>query len=236
MHMQNDCAKHLMIRWQADCTWLTCTLLRTQQVVLMANGHVAVWGNSGNDYNEDSLPPKISEAQGRIVAVSARGYHTCALLDDNTARCWGRDADGESSGIDGQRGVKAVAAGIFHTVALFTNSSVGCWGRNCALPSASKLHSSFKAVAAGYDYSAALTQDGLPAHLDAGYITFNGHTYTWPEPPSSFPNGARLTAISGGANYTAGVHEEVDMNLVMTGALLCMSLPIAATLVTHHID
>jgi alpha-tubulin suppressor-like RCC1 family protein len=78
------------------------------------------------------------------VAVAAGGGHTCALLADDTGRCWGANGSGELgngttsvsrtpttvAGGGGSVTARAVAAGGSHTCALRANSTISCWGHN----------------------------------------------------------------------------------------------------------
>lgn len=74
-----------------------------------------------------------------FVAVS----HTCALLTDGTARCWGVNQDGQLGDgttvgsaapvvVEGLAGVAQIAAGYDHTCALLTDGTARCWGGNQA--------------------------------------------------------------------------------------------------------
>ena len=74
-------------------------------------------------------------------------YHTCAVLDDATVRCWGYDGDGrlgygntDSVGVSQAPGTvgpvdlgpgrtaKAISAGDAHTRAVLDDATVRCWG------------------------------------------------------------------------------------------------------------
>jgi hypothetical protein len=92
----------------------------------------------------------INLGTGRTaVAISAGSTHTCAVLDNATAKCWGAGANGRlgygdqsSLGDDaGEMGialaavslgtgrtVKALSSGDAHTCAILDNNSVKCWG------------------------------------------------------------------------------------------------------------
>ena len=136
----------------------TCALLRS-------SGEVKCWGrgdrgqlgtgdidnrNLGDEANEmgESLVA-ISLGEGRTAkAVSAGWEHTCAILDDDTVKCWGfgiggrlgqgngdliGDAKDEikdlaSINLGKNRTAKAVSAGGKHTCAILDNDMVKCWG------------------------------------------------------------------------------------------------------------
>jgi len=76
-----------------------------------------------------------------VTAIAAGGYHTCALLEDGTVKCWGFNNFGQlgngASGagiatpvsVIGLTGVTAITAGDAHTCAL-AGGSVYCWGQS----------------------------------------------------------------------------------------------------------
>jgi alpha-tubulin suppressor-like RCC1 family protein len=99
----------------------------------------------------DSLPP-IDLGTGRTAQTIVAGqYHTCALLDDSSLKCWGEndlgqlgqgdpDDRGDDPGEMGDnlkpidlgtgRHVISVGASVFGNCALLDDGSVKCWGSN----------------------------------------------------------------------------------------------------------
>jgi alpha-tubulin suppressor-like RCC1 family protein len=107
----------------------------------------------GDDELPSSIGPvSITTARGvSVTRLEAGGFHTCALLSDGSAKCWGRGDYGQlgtasaenvgddelpssaaSASVARGRGVTitALAAGGHHTCALLSNGSVRCWGNN----------------------------------------------------------------------------------------------------------
>ena len=133
----------------------TCAILDNDKVKCWGNG---VFGRLGYDNNtpkgddsremgEDLLT--VNLGTGRTAkAISAGNEHTCAILDNDTVKCWGRGDSGElgqGSGdtlghTDGHmaaleaidlgegRKVKAIASGYRYNCALLDNAEVKCWG------------------------------------------------------------------------------------------------------------
>jgi alpha-tubulin suppressor-like RCC1 family protein len=127
---------------------------------VLGNGSVRCWGYGGNgalgygnsdNVGDDETPASagpVNLGAGRTAtAVSAGDYHTCALLDNATVRCWGFGANGrlgygdESSvgltntpaaagpvDLGAGRSARAISAGGSHTCAILDDGSVRCWG------------------------------------------------------------------------------------------------------------
>ncbi|HWB69735.1 MAG TPA: hypothetical protein VG518_07135, partial [Solirubrobacterales bacterium] len=124
---------------------------------LLDNGTVRCWGFNawgqlgyGNTTqigdNETPAAAGPVDLGGRnAVAISAGVYHTCALLDDGSVRCWGRGdvgalgygntenvGDNETPGsvapVELGRDALAISAGEVHTCALLVDGALRCWG------------------------------------------------------------------------------------------------------------
>jgi alpha-tubulin suppressor-like RCC1 family protein len=75
--------------------------------------------------------PTVSET---ALQVSAGTQHSCALMADQSVRCWGDNSRGQTAGsssyssIAGISGVTEVSAGENYTCALDADKKVRCWG------------------------------------------------------------------------------------------------------------
>jgi alpha-tubulin suppressor-like RCC1 family protein len=124
----------------------------------ISDGTVRCWGANANGQLGDGtttqrlLPVivKNSTNTGSLTAVASivpGGIHTCALLTDGTARCWGFNGNGQiGDGTTTQRllpvvvkneagsgsltGVTQLSAQEVHTCARSTDAAVRCWGKN----------------------------------------------------------------------------------------------------------
>lgn len=123
---------------------------------LLDNGGVRCWGR--NTYgqlglghtrvigdNEPADAGNYVDVGGPAVQITTGVAHSCALLDDGSVRCWGRNAFGqlglghtddvgddeapvEQPAVDVGGSVAQIAAGGEHTCALLTDGTVHCWG------------------------------------------------------------------------------------------------------------
>jgi len=123
---------------------------------ILDDGMVNCWGNGkfsnstsggrlgdGTD-SSSTYPRSVSLPVGRTaISIDAGIDHTCAILDDSSAVCWGLNSMGQLG--DGTTdnsttpvtvsmptglGVAEISAGWIHTCAVATNASVYCWGNH----------------------------------------------------------------------------------------------------------
>ena len=89
------------------------------------------------------LEPDDSQSSGPAKAVTGGNKHTCAILDDDSLKCWGENDSGQlgdgttddkdiPTPVDLGTGKTAVAvsAGWAHTCAILNDNTLKCWGRN----------------------------------------------------------------------------------------------------------
>lgn len=113
---------------------------------LRGNGQVLCWGD--NSYGQlgngtvadDSTTPVATTGLGQAVSLGTSRLHICAALADGTARCWGRNENGEiGSGalgepvrtptpVAGLDTVREIGAGDGFTCARLADGTSRCWG------------------------------------------------------------------------------------------------------------
>jgi cysteine-rich repeat protein len=137
------------VRQIAAGWWHTCALLDSGTVRCWGASHVGQLGygnqNSiGDDEFPDSYGP-IKFGDDLVRQIAAGNFHTCALLDSGSVRCWGSSSSGqlgygnknnigdftpaaEVGDVNVGGDVIQLTAGSEHTCALLDSGSVRCWG------------------------------------------------------------------------------------------------------------
>jgi alpha-tubulin suppressor-like RCC1 family protein len=81
------------------------------------------------------------------TAIAAGNFHTCAILDNSSIKCWGLNDSGQlgigdttnrvylgddlpAVDLGAGRTARGIAAGDSHTCAMLDNTSIKCWGKN----------------------------------------------------------------------------------------------------------
>lgn len=158
---------HLMkVDLGTDQRALELALGSAHSCALLQPGQVKCWGGNqsgelglGDTFNRGDNPDEMGDALpavdlgpgAKAVHITAGDFHTCALLDSNSIKCWGQNGSGQLGQGDGKprgdspsdMGVNlfpvdvgtsaapvALGAGTSFTCALFDNASVRCWGGN----------------------------------------------------------------------------------------------------------
>jgi alpha-tubulin suppressor-like RCC1 family protein len=168
-----------------------------------------------------TIPVAVSELSG-VIAVSAGGSHSLALLENGTAVAWGENSGGQLGdgtendsdvpvAVSGLSEVVAVAAGRDHSLALLSDGSVMAWGSNgngqlgngtetkSTVPVAVSGLSGVRAIAAGGGFSLALLSDGT---VMAWGNNGNGQLGNGSETSSNVP--VAVSGLSGASAISAG--------------------------------
>lgn len=116
----------------------------------LGQGHTNYLGDGASEMG-DNLPA-IDLGTGRTaVAITSGSSHSCALLDDDTVKCWGYNWAGQlgqghanilgdavsemgdnllAVGLGSGRSATAITSGSEHSCAVLDNGSLKCWGYN----------------------------------------------------------------------------------------------------------
>jgi len=117
---------------------------------ILDDGTLKCWGlngygqlGDGSTSTQQYTPTSISLGNHTAVAISTGEYHTCAILDDGSLSCWGKNTWGQlgngntnqqnspvNVNLGSGRTALAVSAASEYTCALLDTGSIKCWGRN----------------------------------------------------------------------------------------------------------
>lgn len=112
------------------------------------NGAAKCWGQNAqgqlgnNSVISSSVPVAVQGLATGVVAVTANGFHSCALTSAGGVKCWGANDRGQLGATVAMQslipvdvtgltsGVKSITAGGYHTCAVTTAGRIKCWGSN----------------------------------------------------------------------------------------------------------
>ena len=114
---------------------------------VLTGGRAHCWGRNDSGQLGSGAVGGASPSPGPplslsgVVSISAGTGHSCAVLTDGTARCWGWNGSGQvgdgttlnrasPTSVSGLLGVAAISAGDQHTCARSIDGSARCWGIN----------------------------------------------------------------------------------------------------------
>ena len=153
-HLKEDLGSHTPQALAAG-DFHQCIILKN---ATLNHGRLMCWGQNSNrqlgvgDTTNKATPIAVTASvlghtgdgatPKTVKSVAAGYYHTCALLNDDTVKCWGQNANGQIGGGSGgttsgtvgdplSGTANRIAAGWFMTCAvLSSDSSVQCWGKD----------------------------------------------------------------------------------------------------------
>ena len=126
---------------------------------LLHDGDITCWGSNtfgelglGDTTWRNTPDESVDLGSARTaISVEASGRSTCAILDNQTLKCWGINEDGQlglgdnlhrgdgpnemgdnllAINLGASRHATSVSGSLFHTCALLDNGTVKCWGSN----------------------------------------------------------------------------------------------------------
>lgn len=122
-----------------------CARLDDGSVKCWGNNGIGILGTGSSASRATPASQGIDFGVGRTVSSFHVGlWSQCAILDDDSLRCWGdnrngqlgygdtttRGAPGPAVNVGPGRVASEVSVGMFYTCALLDDGSVRCWGPN----------------------------------------------------------------------------------------------------------
>jgi alpha-tubulin suppressor-like RCC1 family protein len=175
-------------------------------------------------HRDGNMVEKKRERLSGVRQVSAGLYHTCAVLNDGTLRCWGNNGSGQLGNgtntnsnlpvtVSGITNAVTVSAGGGHTCAVLNDGTLRCWGANwngqlgngtntnSNLPVVVSGISNAVAVSAGWGHTCAVLNDGT---LRCWGHNLYGQLGNGTNTPSNLP--VTVSGISNAVAVSAGLY------------------------------
>lgn len=183
--------------------------------------------------DQSNAPGLVPDAPAFVRIAAGRG-HTCALMAEGAAYCWGSNFDGElGDGTQTGRAMPApvaggldlvvIDAGQSHTCGLTTTGAAYCWGRNSSgqlgdgtplsqrtTPIAVAGGLAYESLSVGEDHACGLTSDGTAycwgrnTHGRLGDGSA-GPPFPDRDTPTPVTGGLTFVQIDAGGNHTCAV-------------------------------
>ncbi|MGH3070697.1 MAG: PxKF domain-containing protein [Gaiellaceae bacterium] len=152
-------------------------------------------------------------AQGAAAAglpqLEAQHLHTCAVMPDSSAACWGNNDYGQSSAPAGS--FAQVSGGYWTSCGVRTDGSVACWGWN-GYGQNSPPSGQFTSVSVGYAHACGL-------RVDATVACWAGYGY------GTGPPGGTFKEVGAGNDWSCGLRTDGTLSCWGYGGHGEMSYP-----------
>jgi alpha-tubulin suppressor-like RCC1 family protein len=202
---------------------------------LLASGSVQCWGSNGNGQLGNGAivgtfpTPGFVNGIGNAIAVTTGFAHTCAVLANGGARCWGLNqggqlGDGSSLQRSGDPVIVTGSAGAIdtggnHSCVIGPSGSITCWGHNfygqlgqgsgpMAQPIVVQGITTAVDIALGFDHTCAILASGSGrcwGRNEQGQLGINSTMPSQTSTPTSLNLLSNAVAIAAGAYHTCAV-------------------------------
>ena len=123
----------------------SCALMIDQTVKCWGQNNYGALGNGDNSMIGTQATPLTVGSLTGATAITVGAYHSCAIISDKTAKCWGANYDGQlgvgasvgdvsvaatATAVNVLTDAVSISAGANHTCALNGTGVVKCWGDN----------------------------------------------------------------------------------------------------------
>ena len=108
-----------------------------------SDGRLGRGGSTSSSFWSGSTPVLVSGI-ATVTSLALGDFHSCAVLTDGSAKCWGKNTDGQLGdgtttssstpvSVSGISTAVSIALGSYHSCAVLTDGSIKCWGKGSSL-------------------------------------------------------------------------------------------------------